>query len=44
MNVLYINHYAGSDFHSMEFRPFYLAKVWKKQGINTRIIAADYFH
>ena len=44
MNILYINHYAGSDIHGMEFRPFYLAKEWKKKGFNTTIVAADFSH
>lgn len=44
MNVLYIDHYAGSDSMGMEFRPFYLAKIWKNMGINTVILAADYSH
>ena len=44
MNILYINHYAGSDKHGMEFRPFYLAKEWAKGGLNTTIVAADYSH
>lgn len=44
MNVLYIDHYAGSNSMGMEFRPFYLAKLWKKMGINTTILAADFSH
>lgn len=44
MNILYIDHYAGSNSLGMEFRPFYLAKEWKKQNINTYILAADYSH
>lgn len=44
MNVLYIDHYAGSVLYGMEFRPFYLAKEWNKKGINTTVIAADYSH
>lgn len=44
MNILYINHYAGSISMGMEFRPYYLAKEWMKLGHNVRIIAADYSH
>ncbi|HCW04017.1 MAG TPA: glycosyltransferase WbuB [Clostridium sp.] len=44
MNILYIDHYAGSDIHGMEFRPFYLAREWKKKGYNTTMVAADYSH
>ena len=32
MNILLINHYAGSLKHGMEFRPFYLSREWVKQG------------
>ncbi|WP_374498451.1 hypothetical protein [Vogesella indigofera] len=28
MRILYINHYAGSPRHGMEFRPYYLAREW----------------
>lgn len=28
----------------MEFRPYYLAREWQKQGHNVRIIAADFSH
>ena len=44
MNILYINHYAGSVSMGMEFRPNYLAKEWQKKGHKVRIIAADYSH
>lgn len=44
MNVLLINHYAGSPEHGMEFRPFYMAEEWVKMGHNVTIIAADYSH
>lgn len=44
MNILYINHYAGSDVHGMEFRPSYLAKEWKKKGFDTTIVAANFSH
>lgn len=44
MNVLYIDHYAGSVTMGMEFRPFYLAQKWKESGINTTVLAADYSH
>ena len=44
MNILYINHYAGSVSMGMEFRPYYLAKEWQKKGHKVRIIAADYSH
>ncbi len=44
MNILYIEHYAGSPEMGMEFRPYYLAKEWIKQGHSVRIIAGDYSH
>lgn len=44
MNILLINHYAGSPKHGMEFRPYYMAKEWTKMGHNVTIIAADYSH
>lgn len=42
--VLLINHYAGSNEMGMDFRPYYLAREWKKNGYNVKIIAADYSH
>ena len=44
MNILLINHYAGSPEMGMEFRPYYLAKEWVKMGHKVDIIAADYSH
>ena len=32
MNILLINHYAGSPELGMEFRPYYMAKEWVKAG------------
>ncbi|MFO7154138.1 MAG: glycosyltransferase family 4 protein [Caldicoprobacter oshimai] len=44
MNILYINHYAGSPMHGMEYRPYYLAKEWLKSGHEVTVIAASYSH
>lgn len=44
MNILLINHYAGSPYYGMEFRPYYLAREWVKQGHNVSIIAASFSH
>ena len=44
MNILLINHYAGSPEMGMEFRPYYFAREWVKMGHKVDIIAADYSH
>jgi glycosyltransferase involved in cell wall biosynthesis len=44
MNILLINHYAGSPLHGMEYRPFYLAKYWGKAGHDVTIIASAFSH
>jgi glycosyltransferase involved in cell wall biosynthesis len=44
MNIVLINHYAGSPTLGMEFRPYYLAREWTKQGHNVTIFAASYSH
>lgn len=44
MNILYINHYAGSLQHGMEYRPYYLAREWVKSGHKATIIASNYSH
>ena len=44
MNILLINHYAGSLNMGMEYRPYYLAKEWVDSGHNVTIIAASFSH
>lgn len=44
MNILIINHYAGSIEMGMEFRPYYFAREWIKLGHKVDIIAGDYSH
>jgi glycosyltransferase involved in cell wall biosynthesis len=44
MNILVINHYAGSIHHGMEYRPYYLAREWVKLGHRVDIIAASFSH
>lgn len=44
LNILLINHYAGSPEMGMEFRPYYFAREWVKMGHRVDIIAADYSH
>lgn len=44
MNILYINHYAGSPALGMEYRPFYLARQWVRLGHRVQMLAADFSH
>lgn len=44
MKILIINHYAGSPKLGMEFRPYYLAKEWVRQGHSVTIIGASFSH
>ncbi len=44
MNILLINHYAGSLRHGMEYRPYYLAREWSKLGHDVTILAASESH
>ena len=45
MNILYINHYAGSKKHGMAFRPYYLSKEWIKTDKNkVTVVASSYSH
>jgi glycosyltransferase involved in cell wall biosynthesis len=44
MNILLINHYAGSVRHGMEYRPYYLAREWVRQGHGVTIVAASASH
>jgi glycosyltransferase involved in cell wall biosynthesis len=44
MNILLINHYAGSTRHGMEYRPFYLAREWFRLGHQVTVAAASYSH
>jgi glycosyltransferase involved in cell wall biosynthesis len=44
MNILLINHYAGSIRHGMEYRPYYLAREGVKAGHRVRIEAAACSH
>ena len=44
MNILLINHYAGSLRHGMEYRPFYLAREWVRLGHRVRIVASAQSH
>lgn len=44
MRILYIDHYAGSLFHGMEYRPYYLAREWTRLGHSVTVVAASYSH
>lgn len=44
MNILLINHYAGSPRHGMEYRPYYLAREWTRLGHRVQIVAATFSH
>ena len=44
MNILYLEHYAGSPEMGMEFRPYYLSREWVKMGHKVTIIAGSYSH
>lgn len=44
MRILYINHYAGSPRHGMEYRPYYLAREWVRAGHVVQIIGSSQSH
>ena len=44
MNILYLNHYAGSPALGMEYRPYYLAREWVRAGHQVQVVAADFSH
>lgn len=44
MNILLINHYAGSPEYGMEYRPYYLAREWVSMGHNVTIVGANFSH
>jgi glycosyltransferase involved in cell wall biosynthesis len=44
MNILYIDHYAGSPALGMEYRPYYLAREWVRGGHRVVIVAASFAH
>ena len=44
MNIVYIEHYAGTPSLGMEFRPYYLAREWVRAGHRVQILAASYSH
>lgn len=44
MNIIIINHYAGSPRLGMAYRPYYLAREWMKEGHDVTILSADKSH
>lgn len=44
MNILYLNHYAGSPALGMEYRPYYMAREWVRAGHRVRMVAATFSH
>ena len=44
MDILLVNHYAGSPTLGMEYRPWYLAREWIRTGHRVRVVAADFAH
>ena len=44
MNIILINHYAGSNRHGMEYRPYFMAKRWVQAGHQVTIVAASFSH
>ncbi len=42
--IWFINDYAGSPFHGMTYRHYYMAKELKRKGIKPIIITASYSH
>jgi len=44
VNILYLNHYAGSPTLGMEYRPYYLAREWVRTGHRVQMLAAGFSH
>jgi len=44
VNILLINHYAGSTRYGMEYRPFYMAREWVNLGHRVTIVGGSYSH
>lgn len=44
MRIVILNHYAGSPEHGMEYRPYYMARQWRKAGHEVTIVAASESH
>ncbi len=44
MNLLLLNHYAGTPALGMEYRPYYLAREWVRLGHRVQVVAANFSH
>jgi len=44
LNILLINHYAGTPSLGMEYRPYYLAREWVRTGHRVTVVAANFSH
>lgn len=44
MNIIYINHYSGSQIEPREWRPYYLSKSFVDKKVNSSVICASYHH
>jgi glycosyltransferase involved in cell wall biosynthesis len=44
MEIVLINHYAGSLTYGMEYRPYYLAREWVALGHHVTVVGATFSH
>lgn len=44
MNIMILDHYAGSEKMGMETRPYYMGKKWVEMGHKVIIVAASFSH
>lgn len=44
MNIVYVNHYAGSPEMGMAYRTWYMAREWQRLGHTVTVIAGDFSH
>jgi glycosyltransferase involved in cell wall biosynthesis len=44
MDILLINHYAGTPELGMEYRPYYLAREWVRRGHRVLVLASNVSH
>lgn len=44
LNILLINHYAGSPAHGMEYRPYYMAREWSLMDHEVTVVGASFSH